>query len=82
MQTCGRAIEWGWALLTAFGSASQRLVYFDVDPFGEKVTLTAASLFPTINGAATGTLAYRHSENIVERLARVCTDVLSRFCSS
>ena len=50
----------------------QRLVYYDVDPFGEKVSLTAASLFPTINGAATGTLAYKHSENVVERLARVC----------
>ena len=51
--------------------AYQRLVYYDVDPFGEPVKLTPASLFPTINGAARGTLSYKHSENIVERLARV-----------
>lgn len=46
-------------------------MYYDTDPFGESVKLTAASLFPTINGAANGTLAYKHSENVVERLARV-----------
>lgn len=49
----------------------QKLVYYDTDPYGEKVKLTSASLFPTINGAAKGTLAYKHSENVVERLARV-----------
>ncbi|KAI0706903.1 thioredoxin-like protein [Cerioporus squamosus] len=46
------------------------LVYYDIDPFGEPVKLTAASLFPTINGAARGTLAHKNSENMVERLAR------------
>ena len=46
-------------------------MYYDKDPLGERVQLTSASLFPTINGAARGTLAYKHSENFVERLARV-----------
>ena len=59
---------------------AQMLVYYDTDPFGEKVQLTAASLFPTINGAAHGTLSYRHSENIVERVARVGA-TQSRSCS-
>ncbi|KAI0773638.1 thioredoxin-like protein [Fomes fomentarius] len=53
-----------------------RLVYYDTDPFGESVKLTAASLFPTINGAANGTLAYKHSENVVERLARYLNNKL------
>ncbi|KAI0751693.1 thioredoxin-domain-containing protein [Daedaleopsis nitida] len=52
------------------------LVYYDTDPFGEKVQLTAASLFPTINGAARGTLSYKHSENIVERVARYLNNKL------
>ncbi|KAH9936885.1 thioredoxin-domain-containing protein [Epithele typhae] len=47
-----------------------RLVYWDTDPFGEKLQLSQSSLFPTINSAAHGTLAYKHSENVVERLAR------------
>ena len=75
-------------LLTAtWGGALQRLVYYDTDPFGESVKMTAASLFPTINGAAKGTLAYKHSENMVERLARVrcpsrplCSACLTRVC--
>ena len=52
----------------------QRLVYYDIDPFGEPVKLTASSLFPTINGAARGTLSHKNSENSVERLARVRHD--------
>ena len=50
----------------------QRLIYYDTDPLGEKVTLTTSSLFATIHGAARGTLKYRNSENFVERVARVC----------
>ncbi|RPD62164.1 thioredoxin-domain-containing protein [Lentinus tigrinus ALCF2SS1-7] len=53
-----------------------RLVYYDTDPFGEAVKLTASSLFPTINGAARGTLAHKNSENFVERLARYLNNKL------
>ncbi|KAI1792500.1 thioredoxin-domain-containing protein [Ganoderma leucocontextum] len=81
------ADKWGTWLKSMYGitadhlprpvvTSHSRLVYYDVDPFGEKVTLTSGSLFPTINGAATGTLAYKHSENIVERLARYLNNKL------
>ncbi|PIL36535.1 hypothetical protein GSI_00224 [Ganoderma sinense ZZ0214-1] len=81
------ADKWGKWLKSMYGvtadqlprpvvASHSRLVYWDVDPFGDKVTLTAASLFPTINGAATGTLAYKYSENIVERLARYLNNKL------
>ncbi|KAI0665366.1 thioredoxin-domain-containing protein [Trametes maxima] len=46
------------------------LVYYDTDQFGERIQLTPASLFPAINGAAKGTIPYKHCENVVERLAR------------
>ena len=50
---------------------SKRLVYYDVDQYGGKIALSPKSIFSAIHGALNGTIAYRHSENIVERLARV-----------
>ncbi|TBU43982.1 thioredoxin-domain-containing protein [Dichomitus squalens] len=81
------ADKWGTWLKSMYGIKAShlprpivanhsRLVYYDVDPFGETVKLTSASLFPTINGAARGTLSYKHSENIIERLARYLNDKL------
>ncbi|KAI0666173.1 thioredoxin-domain-containing protein [Trametes maxima] len=52
------------------------LVYYDTDQFGESIQLTPASLFPAINGAAKGTIPYKHSENVVERLARYLNNKL------
>ncbi|CDO70352.1 hypothetical protein BN946_scf184613.g2 [Trametes cinnabarina] len=54
----------------AFYDHYNSLVYYDTDQFGEPIKLTAASLFSAINGAAQGTIPYKHSENVVERLAR------------
>jgi hypothetical protein len=50
---------------------SQRLVYFDTTRTGSHLTLDDASIFTALGDAMKGTLSVRHSENIVERLARV-----------
>ncbi|GLB33372.1 putative thioredoxin [Lyophyllum shimeji] len=49
----------------------KRLVYYDQDTTDSRLKLTSsASLFAAVEAAAAGTLAYKHSENIVERFAR------------
>jgi hypothetical protein len=53
--------------------ASQRLIYFDTTRAGTRLTLDDASIFPALGDAMKGTLSARHSENIVERVARVST---------
>ncbi|KAJ3525527.1 hypothetical protein NM688_g8390 [Phlebia brevispora] len=53
-----------------------RLIYYDVDQHGEKIKFNSGSIFSTINGAFAGTVSYKHSENIVERLARYLNDKL------
>ncbi|OSD01995.1 thioredoxin-domain-containing protein [Trametes coccinea BRFM310] len=58
------------ALPRAIVANHSSLVYYETDQFGEPIRLTSASLFSAINGAAKGTIPYKHSENIVERLAR------------
>ena len=50
---------------------SQRLIYFDTTRTGNRLTLDDASVFPALGDAMKGTLSVRHSENIVERVARV-----------
>lgn len=52
-------------------NVSQRLVYFDTTRTGSPLTLDDATIFPALGDAMKGTLSVRHSENIVERLARV-----------
>ncbi|KAH9986801.1 thioredoxin-domain-containing protein [Russula vinacea] len=47
-----------------------RLVYFDTTRTGSPLTLDDATIFPALGDAMKGTLSVRHSENIVERLAR------------
>ncbi|THH32163.1 hypothetical protein EUX98_g2007 [Antrodiella citrinella] len=47
-----------------------KLVYWDSDPHGSKIALNAHSITTAISGASRGTIAYKHSENIVERFAR------------
>lgn len=50
---------------------TQRLVYFDTTRAGSHLTLDDARIFPALGDAMEGTLSVRHSENVVERLARV-----------
>lgn len=47
-----------------------RLVYYDVDQFGEKIALSQKSISRVVEGVLQGTASYKHSENLVERLAR------------
>ncbi|KAH9843500.1 thioredoxin-domain-containing protein [Rhodofomes roseus] len=54
-----------------------RLVYYDVDQYGEKIQLTTTSVFSAVQGAQAATIAYKHSENIVERLARYLNNKLT-----
>ena len=46
-------------------------MYYDTDQHGDKIRLAPNSIFGAINGAFAGTIKYKHSENIVERFARV-----------
>ncbi|KAL4241266.1 hypothetical protein ABKN59_000026 [Abortiporus biennis] len=46
------------------------LVYYDADQYGDKIQLNSMSIFSAIHGAQSATIPYKHSENIVERLAR------------
>lgn len=57
--------------MTTLTNTVQHLVYYDVDQHGETIQLNSASIFSTINGALAGTISYKHSENMVERFARV-----------
>lgn len=50
---------------------SQKLVYFDTTRAGSRLTLDDASVLPALGDAMQGVLRVRHSENIVERVARV-----------
>lgn len=52
-------------------SCSQRLVYYDVDQFGDKIQLTTTSVFSAVQGAQASTIAYKNSQNVIERMARV-----------
>ncbi|KZT13191.1 thioredoxin-domain-containing protein [Laetiporus sulphureus 93-53] len=47
-----------------------RLVYYDADQLGERIQLTPTSVFSAITGARNATIPYKHSANIVERMAR------------
>lgn len=49
----------------------QRLVYYDQTRAGNRLTLDDASILPALGDAMRGALSMRHSENIIERLARV-----------
>ncbi|KAG6813179.1 hypothetical protein H0H92_013299 [Tricholoma furcatifolium] len=49
----------------------QSLVYYDHDPADQRLKITSSkALFETVEAAATGTLPYKNSENLVERIAR------------
>ncbi|OBZ66615.1 Thioredoxin domain-containing protein 5 [Grifola frondosa] len=59
-----------------------RLVYYDVDQFGERIQLTPTSIFSAVIGALQETIPSKHSENIVERLARYLNNKLVLLESS
>ncbi|KAG5719962.1 Thioredoxin domain-containing protein 5, partial [Termitomyces sp. T112] len=49
----------------------QRLVYYDRDSHNHRLEVSSSkSLFETVEAAAAGKLSYKHSENLVERVAR------------
>ena len=47
------------------------MIYYDVDPLGDKLKLSSESIISALDGVLAGTLSYKHSENVVERGARV-----------
>ncbi|KAI0719220.1 thioredoxin-domain-containing protein [Fomitopsis betulina] len=53
------------------------LVFYDVDQFGDKIQLTTTSVFSALQGAQASTIAYKHSQNIVERMARYLSGKLT-----
>ncbi|KAJ3482266.1 hypothetical protein NLI96_g7101 [Meripilus lineatus] len=55
-----------------------RLIYYSTDQIGNEISLTATSVLSAINGAIHGTIPFKHSENIVERFARLVY-VVRRF---
>jgi len=62
-----------YLLLTTDNCPTQRLIYYDQDPSDSRIKFTSsASLFSAAEAAAAGNLGYKHSENFVERMARVC----------
>lgn len=55
-------------------------MYYAADASGSPIKLSStASLFGAIEGAASGKVQALHSENLVERVARVCLSVIYRF---
>ena len=51
----------------------QRLTYYDTDRTGGPINImSSSSLFSAVEDASSGKLRRKHSENYVERLARVC----------
>jgi len=51
---------------------SKKLIYYDEDTSGHKIQLTSQQkLFVALEKATAGQLHYKHSQNLVERLATV-----------
>jgi len=53
-----------------------QLIYYDTDVSGAKIALTASSVISTLEGILSGSVAYKNSENIVERLVRYLNEKL------
>ncbi|KAI0337496.1 thioredoxin-domain-containing protein [Trametopsis cervina] len=53
-----------------------RLIYYDTDPAGERITLSPSSIISALGPALAGAPNYHHSENLVERMARYINDKL------
>ncbi|TRM68611.1 thioredoxin-like protein [Schizophyllum amplum] len=48
----------------------KNLIYFDEDGHGSTMRLSASSILPAVEGAVSGQLSPKNSENILERMAR------------
>ncbi|KAJ7723401.1 protein disulfide isomerase [Mycena metata] len=46
------------------------LKYYDSEPDGDRIKLTSPSIFSALEGAASGSIPHKESENFVERMAR------------
>ena len=49
----------------------QRLAYYDTDQSAHSIQLTSTSIFSAIEGVSNGHIRPKHSENVLERFARV-----------
>jgi hypothetical protein len=47
-----------------------RLMYSDINEKGEPIELTTNSIISSLDGVIKGTISLKHSENIIERMAR------------
>ncbi|KAH7930318.1 thioredoxin-like protein [Leucogyrophana mollusca] len=56
-----------------------RLLYYDKDSNGQSIQLTSVSVFSAIEGALSGTIRPKHSENFMERLVRYFNSRLVAF---
>jgi hypothetical protein len=58
------------------------LIYWDRDTTGQPIQLNAVSIFSAIEGVYSNKIRSKHSENILERLLRVCVATKSLLTSS
>src|ERR1700677_2895010 len=70
---CDHWVPYGTVLLI---TVLQRLFYYDQTKAGSRLTLDDTSILPALGDAMRGALSVRHSENIVERVARVSSSQL------
>jgi len=61
-------------------SDHKRLIYYDQDSSDSPIRFTSSiSLFSAVEAAASGSLSYKHSENMVERIARYLNRKMTSF---
>ena len=59
-------------ILPTFLFLIQKLIYYDADRLGSPIKMSSSTkLFSAIDDAALGKSSFKHSENYVERVARV-----------
>lgn len=59
-----------------------KLVYYDTEPNGSKISLSSTSIFAALQGALTGAYHPKNSENAVERMARYLNSKLTTIETS
>ena len=55
-------------------------MYFDRDANDQPLKMSSTGLFAAVEAAAAGKLKVKHSENLIERFARVCRFDLLSVC--
>ncbi|THH16918.1 hypothetical protein EW146_g3797 [Bondarzewia mesenterica] len=54
-----------------------KLIYYDTEPSGDKIQLSSTSILAALKGALSGGYRAKHSENVVERMARYLNNKLT-----